>query len=654
MLKSLILGFGPTPHESSLTVPVGSAVVLVGPNNSGKSRLLQELEYFLNKGEPARSGRGGMLTDVECELPRNEALLEILANRIKEELPSAIFENPGVTLTPDATKRAVGINGISRTKDLLVAGKLVLTPQPQVTRKLLGDSQHIIDSFFTAFDFLTAKPTDAAPKDEQTTKNNEPENHVRNLLLSGMDFIKDMRKSVHTLGVTAAIAEAIKNGRIHPRPYIHLLGAMTLRLDGRQRLEHVRPKSLPATSRNDDSPFTKLLRNPSARHSLRQLVYETLGQYLVIDVTSFVHTELKLASEEPGDNELMPLLPSSIEYFSRARSIDSYSDGVKSFIGLLSTVMSNEYVVMLVDEPEAFLHPPLARRLGQKLHRLARERGAHIVAATHSADFLMGCIQTSPDVNIVRLTYQHRVPTARLLPVSELTQMMHDPLLRSTGTLSALFHEGAVVCEGDSDRAFYQEINERLLRETQGADGCLFMNAHSKQTIHRIIGPLRRMGVPAAAIVDLDIIGDDNVLKDLLAAANADPATINTLGNAKGEFRKYFSQDQEAGKTSKERLKAHGVSALDERRKASMVQLFFKPLAQMGIFVVPVGELEGWLKELLPGDPRAKKNWISAIFEALGSSDSARYVSPQDGDVWDFMREVGNWINNPKRGGMTS
>ncbi|WP_224369689.1 hypothetical protein [Hyalangium versicolor] len=51
-----------------------------------------------------------------------------------------------------------------------------------------------------------------------------------------------------------------------------------------------------------------------------------------------------------------------------------------------------------------------------------------------------------------------------------------------------------------------EEINERLLAVKKGHRACAFLNAQNKQTIHRIISPLREMGIPAAAVVDLDVI----------------------------------------------------------------------------------------------------------------------------------------------------
>ena len=122
----------------------------------------------------------------------------------------------------------------------------------------------------------------------------------------------------------------------------------------------------------------------------------------------------------------------------------------------------------------------------------------------------MGAILSGAKVAIIRLTYDRGVATARALSSDDLTMLMRDPLLRSARVLEALFYSYVIVCEADADRAFYQEINERLLasNDPRGIPNTLFLNANGKQTIPRIIEPLRKLGIPSAGIVDIDIVKD--------------------------------------------------------------------------------------------------------------------------------------------------
>jgi hypothetical protein len=154
---------------------------------------------------------------------------------------------------------------------------------------------------------------------------------------------------------------------------------------------------------------------------------------------------------------------------------------------------------LLVDEPEAFLHPSLAAKLGNEVALAAVKNDKRGFASTHSPQFVMGCIQSGVPINIVRPSAG--IATARLLPSNEILELMKNPLLRSTGVLNGLFYEHVIITESDADRAFYQEVNERLLRHKPdwGVPNCLFLNSQNKQTIQTIMQPLRKLGIPAAA-----------------------------------------------------------------------------------------------------------------------------------------------------------
>jgi len=341
-------------------------------------------------------------------------------------------------------------------------------------------------------------------------------------------------------------------------------------------------------------------------------------------------------AEEQGTDERTQV------FHGRAYDIAELSDGVRAFTGLTAAVMSADYRIMLVDEPEAFLHPPLTRKLGKRLTQLASDRGANVLASTHSPEFLMGCVQSGRGANVVRLTWRGGVATARLLPAAKLDALMKDPLLRSTGVLGALFHEGAIVCEADADRVFYAEINERLLAaRAGGADGCLFLNAQNKQTIRRILRPLREMGIPAVAIVDLDILKGREDFRDLLKAAYVPPVFWEPWEEQRNKLHQ---------KLRNEEYKAGGVYRTQGEVRR-MAENLIESCAEYGLFIVPAGELECWLPELEVGGHGPE--WLTAVFQKMGTDPtSATYQRPERGGVWRFMQAAARWIADPRRKGM--
>ena len=228
--------------------------------------------------------------------------------------------------------------------------------------------------------------------------------------------------------------------------------------------------------------------------------------------------------------------------------------------------------------------------------------------------------------------------------------MMRDPLLRSTRVMDALFHQGALVCESDADRAFYQEINDRLSGANLGAVmDCIFLNAQNKQTVRRIVRPLRDMGIPAAAAIDLDIVkkGTNNDLRDLMEAAYVPDGLIKSYGQLRGEVEAVFVANGLSPKRA-------GIYSLG-RAQQETAQVLLRDLGEYGIFLVPVGELEQWLSFLgIPSDSsEQKRDWLPTIFERMGSDpDEPGYLMPNGDDVWSFIRQISKWIDNPSRKGM--
>lgn len=67
--------------------------------------------------------------------------------------------------------------------------------------------------------------------------------------------------------------------------------------------------------------------------------------------------------------------------------LDDQGDGLKSFVSTFLSLNQKENDILLLDEPEAFLHPPLARQLGEMIGDFDDEERT-IFVATHSVEIL--------------------------------------------------------------------------------------------------------------------------------------------------------------------------------------------------------------------------------------------------------------------------
>jgi hypothetical protein len=559
MLTKITLKSGASPEKPGLSFPLTPVTVFVGPNNSGKSRALVEIERWVTSAQAP-----------ECQVVEKIEFRAWDGANFELELKKiAVEPHHSETINPDN----------------VLIGKL----RPQDNSAARFQINH------------------AGLVNEATQPNGKYRHH-----------------------------------------YSNYLSLFTLRLDGRSRLSLIEDKPAGDLLRQASNHFAQLFVDSKSRKEVRRIVQEAFGKYLVVDPTNIGHLRLRLSSRPPEDDrEEQGWDETSRTFHAAASLLSEASDGVKAFVGMLTTLIAGEPNVTLIDEPEAFLHPTLAARLGKEITGALKGTDRRLFAATHSSSFLMGCVQGGAPINIVRLTFDGETSTARLLTQERLIPLMRNPLLRSIGVLDALFYNAVVVTEADADRAFYQEINERLLqaRDPRGIDGCLFLNAQNKQTVWDIVHPLRELGIPALGIVDIDVLKEGGtVWAKPMAGAFVPEISRQAFSTERAALLTAF------GRTAKDMKREGGIALLSGSEREACTN-FFNKLADYGIFVVPTGEVESWLSTL--NINRGKATWLATIFEAMGEDpDALTYVQPTSGDVWDFLGNIAAWVRNPKRKGV--
>jgi ABC-type cobalamin/Fe3+-siderophores transport system ATPase subunit len=556
MITCLQLKFGRVPGAPGESIAATPVTVFVGPNNSGKSRILQEIERYCRNGN--KDANALLLADLQFS---------------GLDLPSAA-------------------RSIERLRQ---------PPNP-------GESQNV-DHIFVGSRYG--------------------------------------RHQVPLSSITQLVQSPSTNIGAFCQWY---LTHYTLILDGRNRINLVNQQGAGDLQRSPESSFQVLFRDDSKRHEVRRIVFEAFGRHFVLDPTHLGQLRIRLSDRAPHDDmEERGIHADAVRFHAESQLIDEASDGVKAFTGIVTEVMAGDPSVILVDEPEAFLHPSLAAKLGQEVARAALSADKRVFASTHSPQFVMGCIQSGAPVNIIRLTYRGGVATARVLPSGEILELMRHPLLRSTGVLSGLFYEFVVVTESDADRAFYQEVNERLLlyKPELGIPNCLFLNAQNKQTVQTLLKPLRKLGIPAAGIVDVDVLKDGGSnWTNLLSSSDVPQLSHGSLATMRAAIKTAMDA------TGKDMKRDGGLQILQPADRQAAEDLLAQ-LRLYGIFVVPGGELESWLKSL--GAVGHGPSWLIDMFERMGEDPaSPGYVRPSSDDVWGFLGEARKWLADPNRKGIPS
>ena len=206
--------------------------------------------------------------------------------------------------------------------------------------------------------------------------------------------------------------------------------------------------------------------------------------------------------------------------------------------------------------------------------------------------------------------------------------------------MDALFHSSAIVVEGDVDRVFYSEINRKLVLEKKGIMDALFIKAIGKDTVHRIVAQLRKIGIPTACIYDLDVIrkeGHEHLWNNILQSANI-PTEQHAFLEAERKFCDEAILKREGEPDPKKTIGIEALSGTDKERAESLLNT----LKKYGVFIVPLGEVECWLNYLNKAD---KRDWIENILDKLNEPS----VTSTDKDVWKFINDINDWMEDTKR-----
>lgn len=195
-------------------------------------------------------------------------------------------------------------------------------------------------------------------------------------------------------------------------------------------------------------------------------------------------------------------------------------DGFRSFC-MVYLSLDSQKPVLLIDEPESFLHPPQAFALGRIVgERVAEMANMQLFIATHSSRFLEGILSVPGIADDTKLLRLNREGCVKESPLSDATRVMKDPLFMTSHLFDGLFSRKTIVVESEGDECVYR----RMLSRLYPAEDVVIVNVHSKHRVHDAVSFFKAMGTPCGAIVDFDILNNADIFAALLQAFGCDNA----------------------------------------------------------------------------------------------------------------------------------
>lgn len=363
-----------------------------------------------------------------------------------------------------------------------------------------------------------------------------------------------------------------------------------------------------ALQRNDQpkrNPIYKLNQNESLAQKLSDYFRQAFGCDLILNRNDMQTIPLHIGQ---APDKTAFTIANQDEYYNQVNKLpklQNQGDGMRSFASILLDTFTSENSITLIDEPEAFLHPPQARLLGKMLAKNNPDN-RQLLISTHSEDFLQGLIDAnSKNVTVIRINRDSEINRMSVLQNDKIKKLWGNPILRYSDILNGLFHEKVVVCESDYDCLFYQAIIDAIYEhKNEIAPDILFTHCGGKTRIKDVVIALKAVNVPVVAICDFDVLNASHIFKPITASfgidwkvkLSADMKIIYDSMNAKNNAWDQIKKVGKAGFTGNEAVAYEKIEA--ECKSA-------------GLFVVPVGEMECFDKTV----NKEKKEWVYYVLE---------------------------------------
>jgi hypothetical protein len=283
---------------------------------------------------------------------------------------------------------------------------------------------------------------------------------------------------------------------------------------------------------------------------------------------------------------------------------------------------------------------------------------------------LRGIIEESDQLEVIRLSRIGAQFNGRRVSKEMLKASIEKPSTKAESVLDGLFAEAVTVVESEGDRLIYGTVWDKIASEFR--HDIHFVSVGGLGGIADPCALYRNLKIPVCVAADLDVIRElgtfESILKavapaqvvhELIEECHRIINEVKALGpifdevTTRNELTDIMNQtfdwkdatqlqrirsklsDLSGGLSQTSRLK-RGLDSLKSYRVYHDLVAFLNRCRSVGVFLVPVGELEDWVPDLVVSGPSKKKKAEWANYAA----NRIRETTSRRDDVWDFVRQM--------------
>lgn len=360
--------------------------------------------------------------------------------------------------------------------------------------------------------------------------------------------------------------------------------------------------------------------------SISETVKRLFHKDIALDNTTSRQVVIPVVSEDFSSYRNSHDSPEKLTYMENATLLRNEGDGFRSYVTILLTVMGASKPILLVDEPEAFLHPTYAMELGKQLGTMLAESSAlqNAFISTHSSYFLQGILDSAAsDLSLIRLKRNGGKSTFNILDKDKI-ETLKNRSDYSPQYIDALFSKKAILVEAPRDAIIYSAICDKITE----IDNPIFVSTNGKDAFKGVKQFYTASGLPCRCICDFDIINDHDKFKNLMKAFSVDLEVRQRALNAADELKKTYrdlaiekvSDKKDIASLIKERYKKDVfIDIPDSLRQDCRNSLH--DLIRFGIYVLTTGELESLFEDSGIEHSHDSDDWLKNSMSFIRQND---------------------------------
>ena len=445
--------------------------------------------------------------------------------------------------------------------------------------------------------------------------------------------------------------------RMWDEPFLQggLLQGFLKNVEAADRLQICQQQPTVSPKQQKSKPQHVLYDDPSLMKHISLLFRRAFGEGLMIDFRGGNVIPIHVGKEPSKRKGVDRVGQPYVDAVRRNPLLDEQGDGMKSYAGiLLESVVANRDIT-LIDEPEAFLHPPQMRRLGETL---SSEVPGQLIVATHSSDILRGFLEgTKGELRILRISRVREKNFVNEADRDVIRELWEKPVLRYSNALEGVFHEQTILCEDDSDCRLLNATADYLaLDRSPSWPDTAYVPTGGKHAVPKIASILRQVGVPIKAVFDLDFLSDGDLVEKAVASfggswnsvkpvwtrvdasvrSGVKPKSVEEIKSTIHGLLSDTASDALPKSAIEEELrlgkpwshvKKYGERAIPRGHAQQDYRKLVALLENIGIYLVPVGEVENFCPEIGLHGPKFVTNFLEhKDFSDQGLSELTSFV----------------------------